>query len=90
MGKTVAQLQEEMTSREFAEWMAYNRVDPIGNIRGDLQSGIIASTIYNINRGKGKVLSASDFMPDFSKPKPTLLEKFMQLLSIAKPAKDTK
>lgn len=31
-----------MTAREFAEWQAYDRLDPIGGYRGDIQSAVIA------------------------------------------------
>lgn len=31
-----------MTVREFAEWQAYDHLDPIGGYRGDIQSAVIA------------------------------------------------
>lgn len=56
----------EISSRQFAEWMAYSRLEPWGEDRDDLRMGIIASTIANANRGKGsKPLSPADFMPRF-------------------------
>ena len=33
--------------------MAYYRIDPFGTERGDLQAGIVASTIANVYRKKG-------------------------------------
>ncbi|UZA25230.1 DUF4035 domain-containing protein [Moraxella bovis] len=42
LGKTVGELERTMTAREFAEWQAYDRLDPIGGYRGDIQSAVIA------------------------------------------------
>lgn len=56
----------EMTSVQFAEWMAYSKLEPWGEERDDLRMGIIASTIANVNRGKGqKAFKPDDFMPQF-------------------------
>ena len=56
----------EISSAQFAEWMAYSTLEPWGEERDDLRMGIIASTIANANRGKGqKAYKPSDFMPDF-------------------------
>ena len=40
-------------------------MDPFGDERADLRAGIVAATVANVNRAKGKPLSPSDFMPDF-------------------------
>ena len=56
----------EITSRQFAEWMAYSRLEPWGEDRDDLRMGIVASVIANSNRGKGKKpYKPQDFMPNF-------------------------
>ena len=56
----------EISSRDFAEWMAYSRLEPWGPDRDDLRMGIVASTIANSNRGKGqKAFKPTDFIPDF-------------------------
>jgi hypothetical protein len=56
----------EISSRDFAEWMAYSRLEPWGQDRDDLRMGIIASTIANANRGKGqKAFTPDQFMPSF-------------------------
>ena len=34
-----------MTAYEFAEWRAYDRLDPIGAYRGDLQSAVVAASM---------------------------------------------
>jgi hypothetical protein len=56
----------EMTSLQFAEWMAYSRLEPWGEEREDLRAGIVASTIANVNLRKGKKpFKPQDFMPSF-------------------------
>lgn len=42
LGKTVAELSRTLSITEFNEWIAFDRVDPIGGYRGDLQAAIIA------------------------------------------------
>ncbi|KKL54307.1 hypothetical protein LCGC14_2266740 [marine sediment metagenome] len=54
-----------MDAQEFAEWVAYSRLDPFGNERGDLHAAMNLSMLYNINRGKSATKSPADFMPDF-------------------------
>ncbi len=56
----------EISSRQFAEWMAFYRLEPWGEERADLRAGIVASTIANSNRGKGqKPFKPQQFMPEF-------------------------
>ena len=49
---TVRELLARIDSKELSEWMAYYELNPFGTVRDDLQAGIIASTIANVNRGK--------------------------------------
>lgn len=65
---------------EFVEWMAFYETEPFGDVRGDIQSAIVAATVVNTNRKKGsKPIKASKFLPDWwkddSKPE-ALLAKF--------------
>lgn len=70
---TVGELLSRVSSAELTEWMAFDLVDPFGAERADLRAGIVASTIANVNRGKGKkAYSPKDFMPDY-RPKGTRL-----------------
>lgn len=56
----------EMTSTQFAEWMAYAQLEPWGEDRADLRAGIVAATMANSMRGKkGKPFKPADFMPRF-------------------------
>ena len=42
MGKTVGELKCLLTYDELIEWMAYDRLDPIGAYRTDLQTALLA------------------------------------------------
>lgn len=60
-----------MPAADFYECMIYERLEPFGDLRSDIQAGIIASTFANIHRGKDDPpYSAVDFMPRFMKPEP--------------------
>lgn len=66
---TVSQLLATTTSAELVEWMAYYQMEPFGPERGDLQAGIVAATVANVNRDtkkQKKPYSAQDFMPKFT------------------------
>ena len=53
-----------MDSRELSEWVAYDSIEPIGDIRMDLVGGIISSTLANCHRGKNQsAFRPLDFMP---------------------------
>lgn len=61
---SVAECQQRISSAEFAEWIAFAQVDgPWWAERGDLQAGIVASTLANIHSRKGRRYTARDFMP---------------------------
>lgn len=53
-----------MSMSEFKLWLAYSRIDPIGQWRGDLQAGVIAATVANCHSRKHRYKPA-DFMPKF-------------------------
>lgn len=55
-----------MSAREFAEWMAYYRLEPFGEERADLRAGIIASASVNVWAKRGRSAKPSDFMPKFA------------------------
>lgn len=57
-----------MSSEEFAEWVAFDRMSPGEPERSDLQSAMVASVIANSNKGKkGKPYGLDDFMLKFKK-----------------------
>ena len=64
LGMSVEKLERTVSARELAEWEAFDSIDPIGDERGDLLMGILASLMANMNRKKGsKAYRPSDFMP---------------------------
>lgn len=66
---TVGELLTSMSSKELAEWIAFYRIEPFGEVRGDLQAGIIASVIAEGNRDskkRPKPYTPLDFIPDFA------------------------
>lgn len=65
---TVAELLERIGSRELAEWAAYEKITgPLGRRRSDIQAAIIAATVANANRGKGRAPKPADFLPQWDK-----------------------
>lgn len=55
-----------MTSREFVTWQVYADLEPFGEIRSDLRTGIECATLANIWRSKtSKAYKPVDFMPKF-------------------------
>lgn len=61
---SVRELLSRVDSKELAEWIAYDMIEPIGSVRTDLAAGIVASTVANCHRGKNQsAFSPMDFMP---------------------------
>ena len=56
-------------SREYAEWIAFDRLYPIGLDRADWHAAMIASVLANAFRGKGRRFRVQDFLPEFG-PRP--------------------
>ncbi|ATG18031.1 DUF4035 domain-containing protein [Providencia alcalifaciens] len=59
MGRTVDELTRTMSADELIMWMAFDRLSPIGDIRGDIQTAHIVSSLYGAQGGK---LSLHDAM----------------------------
>lgn len=65
---TVREAQARIDSREFAEWLAYERVaGPLGGERGDLHAAIVAATVHNLWAKKPRKLR--DFYPTWARRK---------------------
>jgi hypothetical protein len=70
LGTTVRELLSRIGADELSEWMAYESLEPFSGIRGDLQAGIVASTICNALRGKhGRTVTPGDFLLTFEPKK---------------------
>lgn len=62
-----------MSWTELLMWMEYDRIDPLGEERGDLRNGMLMALIHNqqVDRTKHPehIRRAVDFMPFTEKPK---------------------
>lgn len=60
-------LLAELSSQQLAEWLAYFQLEPWGEDRADLRTGIVASTVANANRSpkQKRPYQPDDFMPHF-------------------------
>jgi len=59
--------KERCTAREFYEWVAYYRMNPWGEERADLRTGIVCALTANVHRGKnGKAYKPTDFLPKYN------------------------
>ena len=63
----MAEWQDTMSSAEFAEWLAFDRISPDYPERGDIQAALIATTVAN--RGRKKPLPLNDFLLKFGQSK---------------------
>ena len=60
-----------MGSDELTQWMAFYELEPFGDMRADLRSGVVAATFANANRSKNaKAFTPEDFMPYVDRPEP--------------------
>jgi len=62
---------EKLTASQLAEWIAYDRLDPIGESRADFRMSYLSSLVTNlaigINGKKGtKLTEVKDFILDWS------------------------
>jgi Protein of unknown function (DUF4035) len=79
----VRELLGRLSSAEIGEWLAYYELEPFGEWRADLRAGIIASTVFNMNRGEHAAPArAADFMPDFSGERLRAQEKSIEELKL--------
>lgn len=81
----MAQLQREMSSHEFSEWMAYAGLEPFGEERADLRMGILAALTFNINRDPERTDEAKpeDFIPRFERLEPMSKEDAVAAIDAA-------
>lgn len=63
--RSVRDCQEHINSSEFAEWLAYNQLEPFGADIQPVYAGTIAATVANTTRSKSsdKIFKWSDFFP---------------------------
>lgn len=70
LGMSVARCQQEVSSAEFAMWMAYYQVEPFGEERADWRAAIMPVMFANAFKGQGgRTYQISDFMYSGKKPR---------------------
>lgn len=63
---SVARCQREVSSREYAEWWANQKFDPIGAARDDYRIATLTSLVYNaVKKPRSRATTAQDWMPQF-------------------------
>ena len=88
---TVGELLSRISSHELSEWMAYAQIEPFGGITDYLGSAIVATTIANVNRGKGRrAYELKDFIPKFRKEAPSIegMLQFAEVMTMGLGGKD--
>lgn len=64
MGRTVGELEGAMSAQEFGEWGAYYELHPFGASGDWFRTGMVASTVANVNRSQETPpYSPADFIP---------------------------
>jgi hypothetical protein len=58
----VAQLQRQMSSSEFSEWMAYYSIEPFGEERADWRGALVPYMLACFMRKKGRKPRFEEFM----------------------------
>jgi hypothetical protein len=91
MGRVdVDAMLSELTWPQLREWMAFYELSPWGAERGDLQAAIVASTIANVWRAKGRRYRVADFLPTFGARAQTQEEMAAVLTMAAQAARRAK
>lgn len=81
IGWPVPLLKKIMSTKDIAEAMAYERIQPFGDERADYRSAIVAYTVAKYNGSKNAKIS--DFIPIFGKKKrEDLSEKIKEVFGI--------
>lgn len=81
LGRTVEELLATISAAELAEWVAFDRIDPIGDWRGDAQAAQVATQLANVHRGKRKPYAIKDFLMTWE---PKRQQTMQEMIDIAK------
>jgi hypothetical protein len=66
-GKQPDELAASITSKQFSEWMAFDRIEPIGEERIERMLALVCAVIANCHRTKGRKWQVKDFLPDYQR-----------------------
>ncbi len=76
----VDQMLSEISSPQWAEWIAYFRLEPFGENRKDWRAALIASTVARYNSTKPNQIKIKDFIPNFDESEEQTLEQQIQIV----------
>ena len=70
--RSVADAQRYISAREFAEWIAYDRMSPVGLERAEWGAAMLAAVFANAFRSsKQRAFSPADFLPQWDRQRKT-------------------
>lgn len=52
LGRTLKEIRETLSASELKMWIAYDRLSPIGDFRGDIQAAQISAAVLNSQGSK--------------------------------------
>ncbi|WP_448309785.1 phage tail assembly protein T [Pantoea sp. PGP6] len=55
LGRTFHEIRETLSASELKMWIAYDRLSPIGDWRGDIQAAQVSTAILNAQGGKATI-----------------------------------
>lgn len=87
----MSELLTRVSSRELTEWLLYYRVEPFGTRASYLGTAIVAKTVADVNRPKGKPpYKVDQFMPEFEEHEQEVddMLRFAEMLTIAMGGED--
>lgn len=70
LGLTLDQVKQQIDSRELAQWLAFDQIDPISYDRVELILARFMALIANTLQSKGNA-TAADYLPHIKKAKTT-------------------
>ena len=79
LGKTLAELEQSLSASEFYYWVAFDRINPIGDERHDWHSAQITSAIY---RSQGAKVEFEDCLMKFRTEKKEPVSMFEALSNL--------
>jgi hypothetical protein len=83
---TRGEMMARMSAREFDQWIAYDRVEPIGEWRADIRNAMLMTLLANVHRDpKRRPFKLDQFLPFVPKHAPTadeLEERFRAIVGL--------
>lgn len=61
LGRTVAEIESDMSAKELLEWMAYDQIEPFGTVRDNFHAAIVAAMSLAPHTKDGKPPPLSQF-----------------------------